>query len=113
MRGTIRRALAAVVGVGAVALAAAAPAQAGVLSADATGCSDSASSRVFLPWLDLASYFPAPGGDAESAEGWTLSGGAGIVAGNEPWKVGGRGDSHALALPARSQATTGGVCVGL
>ena len=91
---------------------AAGPAQAGVLVKTATGCVDQSSARVFMPWLDLARYVPAPGGHAESAAGWSLAGGAKVVAGNEPWKVGGVG-SRSLQLPAGSSATSAPACVGL
>jgi hypothetical protein len=110
---TLKRALGALVATAAVAAAAAAPAQAGVLTTTATGCTDGTAARVFLPWLDVANYVAAPGGNAESARGWTLRGGAQITAGNEPWRVGGAADAHSLALPAGAQATTRAMCVGL
>jgi hypothetical protein len=70
-------------------------------------------SSPFLPWLDPDSYFLAPGGNFESgATGWTLSG-ASVVSGNEPWKVGGSGDSHSLRLPAGASATAPATCIGL
>ena len=94
-------------------LAFAGTAQAGVLVASAPGCASDGGSTVFSPWLDPASYVVAPGGAAESADGWALSGGAAIVDGNEPWNVGGTGDSHALSLPSGASATTGTMCVGI
>ncbi len=106
------RAVGALVAAGFVSMAAAAPAQAGLLVASAQNCGNAASSQVFLRWLDPLSYTAAPGGAAESAAGWTLAGGARIVAGNEPWKVGGAGSSS-LQLPRGSRATTGTICVGL
>ncbi len=99
--------------VAACALAAPSAAQAGPLVADAPDCSAQSSSAVFAPWLDPAQYVPAPGGDAESAAGWTLSGGAAIAAGNEPWFVHGASDSHDLSLPAGASATTATMCVGI
>jgi hypothetical protein len=112
--GSIKRTLVALGVAGAAALATAAPAHAGLLVSSAKDCAaDGASARVFKPWLDLAQYVPAPGGDAESASGWNLRGGAGIVAGNEPWKVGGSADHSSLSLPAGSSATTGVMCVGI
>jgi hypothetical protein len=108
----IKRAIGALVAAGAVTLAAAAPAHAGLLVASGTNCQASSSSQVFLRWLDLFRYERAPGGNAESAAGWTLSGGARVVPGNEPWKVGGSG-SNSLLLPRGSQATTGKMCVGI
>ena len=110
--GSIKRGIGALLAVGVVALAAAAPAQAGLLVATAQNCGNPASSRVFLRWLDPLSYVAAPGGGAESAASWTLAGGARIVAGNEPWKVGG-GGSSSLLLQRGSRATTGTMCVGI
>jgi hypothetical protein len=110
--GSIRRAIGVLVAATAVTLAAAAPANAGLLVASAKNCETQPSSQVFLRWLDPLRYELAPGGAAESAEGWTLAGGARIVPGNEPWKVGGSG-SMALQLPRGSRATTGVMCVGI
>ena len=88
-------------------------AQAGVLVSSATDCADTNSSQVFLPWVDVANYFLAPGGDFESgAAGWTLTGGAGVVSGNEPWNVTG-GGSSSLRIPAGGSATSPAICVGL
>ena len=111
--GSIRRALGVLVAASAVTLAAAAPANAGLLVASAEGCEPQPASQVFLRWLDPLRYEQAPGGDAESAQGWSLAGGARIVAGNEPWKIGGGGDSKSLQLPRGSRATTGVMCVGI
>jgi hypothetical protein len=108
-----QRVLVAALAAGAAMLAAAAPANAGILAQTATNCDDAVSSRVFLPWLDIANYVPAPGGDAESASSWKLSGGAQVVPGNEPWKVGDKADASSLRLPAGSSATTDVICVGI
>jgi len=68
----------------------------------------------FLPWLDLGSYFLAPGGDFESKlTGWTTTGGAQIVSGNESYFVTSRADTHSLSLPAGSSATSPSMCVSL
>jgi len=111
--GSVKRAVGALIAAGAVILASAAPAQAGVLVSSARECDEPAASQVFLRWLDPLRYVPAPGGDAESAAGWTLAGGARVVSGNEPWKVGDRADDASLLLPGGSQATTGVMCVGI
>src|SRR5687768_6467811 len=103
--GSVKRAFGALAVAGAAALAAAAPAEAGILVASAKGCEPKPASQVFLRWLDPLRYEQAPGGNAESAASWTLSGGARIVSGNEPWKVGGSRDAHSLQLPRGSRAT--------
>jgi hypothetical protein len=111
--GSIKRAVGLLVAAGAVTLAAAAPAHAGLLVASAKSCGTPAASQVFLRWLDPMRYEEAPGGSVESAAGWTLSGGAQVVSGNEPWKVGDSADRSSLLLPRGSQATTGVMCVGI
>ena len=95
-------------------LAAPAPsAQAGALVASASGCTEAASTQVFMPWMDVANYFLAPGGDFESgAAGWSLTGGAAVGDGNEPWNVTG-GGGNSLHLPPGSSATSPVVCVGI
>ena len=81
-------------------------ASAGVLAPTAANCDDAAASRVFLPWLDGASYSLAPGGDAEGATtGWTLAGGAKVASGNEPWTVAGRDDARSFSIPAGGSIT--------
>jgi hypothetical protein len=95
------------------ALALPATASAGVLVADAPDCAAQSASRVFLPWTDPASYVLAPGGAAESADAWSLTGGAGIVSGNEPARVHAASDSSSLWLPVGATATTGEMCVGI
>ncbi len=111
--GSIKRMFVALVAASAATLAVAAPAHAGLLVQSATGCTTATSAKVFRPWLDLANYVPAPGGFAESSSGWTLKGGAKIVSGNEPWKVGGSKHVSSLLLPAGSSATTAAMCVGI
>jgi hypothetical protein len=71
-------------------------------------------SQPFLPWGDDDAYALAPGGNFESGTaGWTLSGGAQIVSGNESFHVGGADQSHSLSLPAGSSATSPPMCIGL
>jgi hypothetical protein len=69
--------------------------------------------RPFLRWLDLAQYGLAPGGDLERAAGWTLSGGAKLVRGNESFMVHSARDVSSLSLPTGSSATTAPFCVGI
>jgi hypothetical protein len=90
----------------------AAPAHAGVLTKSATGCADPVLSQPFKAWLDSSYYKPVD--DFESAaDGWTLTGGAKVVAGNAAQHVGGGDDAQSLQLPAGSSATSPAVCVGL
>jgi hypothetical protein len=67
-------------------------------------------SQVFAPWLDYATYNLASNGGLENGStGWSLSGGASVVAGNEPFL---RTGSHSLSLPSGSTATSPVVCLG-
>jgi hypothetical protein len=114
MNGFTRRALLAAIAAVAAVGALAAPASAGILTATATDCNDGAITQPFTLWGDTANYKAVRGGSFEaSTTGWTLSGKAAVVAGNEPWKVGGAGHSKSLVLPAGSSAISPVVCVGL
>ena len=92
-------------------LATSSPAHAGVLPGL---CQDEQVSQVFLPWLDVMNYVPAPDGGLEAGgSGWTLRAGAKVVPGNEPFMVGGETDAHSLSLPPGGSATTALSCRGL
>jgi len=94
--------------------AVAAPAHAGVLTRSATDCGDPALTQPFKAWSDTSMYKQVENGDFETgADGWALSGGAKIVAGNASQQVGGASDHQSLLLPSGSSATTPPVCVGL
>ena len=94
----------------ALALGAAAPASANVGSL--IGCGDTPS-HPFMRFLDPLPYTLVPDGGFEGgAAGWTLSGGARVVSGNEPFALSGPG-SRSLSLPAGSSATSPPMCVGL
>ena len=94
--------------------AVAAPAQAGILTRSATDCGDPTLSQPFKPWLDSSYYKLVQNGGFETGtDGWTLSGGAKVVAGNATQKVGGATDDQSLLLPAGSSAVSPPVCVGL
>jgi hypothetical protein len=83
-------------------------------AATSSPCSYGPASHPFASWGDIASYTLVPGASFESgALGWTLSGGARVVAGNESYYTNSRYDSHSLAVPAGSSATTPPFCVGL
>jgi hypothetical protein len=94
-------------------LAPAGTANAGLLSQSAGPCPSYPSTAVFSRWLDPMQYTLAPGGSFESATGLTLTGGAKIVSGNEPWRVRGASDSKSVLLPRGATVTTGPICVGL
>ena len=101
------------VALAAVFATAAPKAHASLLSSLAEPCDGQTMERPFARWLDLFQYTLVPGGDFESnAAGWTLTGGAKVVAGNESFNVTG-GGSHSLSLPAGSSATSPAMCVGL
>jgi hypothetical protein len=95
-------------------LATAGTAHAGVLVTSAHDCSEQALSSPFAPWGDRHDYTQvANGGVEDGAAGWTLSGGARVVSGNEPWKVAGSDDGASLQLPAGSSAVSPPICVGV
>jgi hypothetical protein len=66
--------------------------------------------QVFAPWNDFRSYYLAPNGGLESgSNGWSLSGGAAVVSGNQPFFKSG---SHSLSLPSGSRAVSPATCIG-
>jgi len=73
-------------------------------------CNLSALSQPFAPWLDFAQYELAPGGDFESST-WSLTGGAELVAGSEPYAATGTLGSSSLSLPAGSSGQSPLTCV--
>jgi hypothetical protein len=114
MNGVIRRALLAAITAVAMTGAAAAPASAGILTASAKDCGDESLSQPFARFGDQARYKIVPGGSFEGAlTDWTISGGAKVVTGNEPWKVGGSTHSKSLLLPLGSTLVTAPTCVGI
>jgi len=95
-------------------LATAGTAHAGVLVTSAQDCTAAVLSSPFAPWGDRASYAQVSNGGLEhGTTGWTLSGGARVVGGNEPWKVAGARDGASLELPAGSSAISPPMCVGI
>jgi hypothetical protein len=95
---------------GAIALAmGAAPASAGLGVACPT-----ATSTPFATWKDYANYAFAPDGGFESGgSGWSLSGGARAVSGNESYYVHSRTDKTSMSLPKGASATSPGMCISL
>jgi len=85
-------------------------AQAALISTSA--CDSAALTQPFAPWGDKDLYKLVPGGDFEgSMSGWTLSGGAGTVAGSEPFHATGSTGAQSLRLPAGSSAQSPWTCV--
>jgi hypothetical protein len=84
------------------------------LAANAQACSNTGAAQVFLPWGDSSSYVLAPDGGFESGgSGWTLSGGAKAVEGNEPFYLHGAEDNHSLSLPDGSSAVSPSICMAI
>ena len=103
--------------VGVVMLAAltlASTAKAGLIgTGSASYCSPTAT-QAFASWGDQRAYTLLPNGSFENGGNlWALSGGAKVVAGNEPFFLNGRGDSHSLLLPAGSSAYSATMCFAL
>jgi len=96
------------------ALATTQTAKAGLLSTGSASYCDPTASQIFAPWGDSSYYARLFNGNFESGStGWSLSGGARIVSGNEPFFVGDADDSHSLLLPSGSSAYSGTVCFAL
>jgi hypothetical protein len=98
-------------GAAAVAVLPAAAAHASLLGLlNFNACNNSALSQPFTQWGDNASYELTPGGDFESS-GWSLSHGASVVSGSEPYAVTGTLGSSSLSLPAGASAASPATCV--
>jgi hypothetical protein len=114
MNGLMRRVVVAAISAVAMTGAIAAPANAGILTAPAKDCGDESLSQPFAQFGDNAQYKAVQGGSFEgSLADYTLIGGAKVVSGNEPWKVGGSNHGKSLVLPAGSSVITPTSCVGL
>jgi hypothetical protein len=74
----------------------------------------SATSTPFVAWSDYANYVFAPDGGFEAGgSGWSLSGGARAVSGNESFYVHSTTDRTSLSLPAGASATSPPMCISL
>jgi hypothetical protein len=114
MNGLKRRVVLAAITAMAMTGAFAAPASAGILTASETDCGDETLTQPFAGFGDRANYKLVRNGSFEAGTGgWTLTRGAKVVSGNEPWKVGGSGHAKSLVLPAGSTAISPVSCVGL
>src|SRR3954447_2766357 len=91
----------------------AAPAQAAHAPANPAGCTPAGKlSQPFTPFGDNGLYTPIVNAGLEAGTtGWTLTGPASVVDGNEPWFIGGQRDGHALHLAAGASATTAPICI--
>jgi hypothetical protein len=96
----MRRTLKAILVAGGIALFGASPAMAGL----GLACPDP-TTKPFSAWGDYAKYAFAPNGGFESGSGgWTLTGGAKVVSGNESFYVHGARERYSLSLPPGSTA---------
>jgi hypothetical protein len=85
---------------------------AGALPAAAqAACTPMPTAQSFAKFGDTAEYYLAPGGSFESGTttGWTLTGGASFVSGNE--NIGVTSGSKSLSLPVGATATSPSFCV--
>ena len=74
----------------------------------------SPTSNPFKPWKDYANYAYSPDGGFEAGgSGWTFSGGARVVSGNESYYVHSMMDKLSLSLPAGATATSPPMCISL
>jgi hypothetical protein len=117
MTRTLRSALP-IIAAAALACAAASSASAsgvlGPLTTSLLGGNCGSTQAVFAPWGDPDQYYFTNNGGFESGStGWTLSGGAQVVAGNESFAVHSASDSHSLLIPAGGSATSPADCFGL
>jgi hypothetical protein len=77
----------------------------------ATAASCGATTTAFAQWGDPNSYYFTENGGFESgSSGWTLSGGAKVVPGNEPFYLHSSTDSSSLLLPNGASATSASLC---
>jgi hypothetical protein len=87
-------------------------ASASAAQAATTPCAGESLQQVFAAWGDSSWYFLAPDGGFEAGgAGWTLSGGARVVDGNEPFALGGAADKRSLSLPAGGSVTSPPFCI--
>jgi hypothetical protein len=75
-------------------------------------CTSRDTSAAFSRWLDPAQYFLASnGGFEQGSTDWSLSEGATVASGNEPYQVAGPTDSHSLVLAAGASAESRTACI--
>lgn len=106
----VGRAASLIAGLAAAAVFAAptAGAQAALLGLGST-CTSPSTSKPFTIWGDTNNYEPVTGGNFQSTTGWTLTGGAQVVTGGDPYVA--AAGSKSLQLPAGATATSPAMCV--
>lgn len=83
-------------------------------AASAQACDYDGAEQVFKPWGDNHFYVLAPDGGFEAGgAGWSLSGGAATVAGNESFFLNDPADKRSLSLPSGSSAVSPPICMSL
>jgi hypothetical protein len=74
-------------------------------------CGYPAPRQVFSMWHDRKGYVLTENGGLEQGDaGWTLTDGAAVVEGNEPFLVNDAADHQSLSIPAGSAATSPATC---
>lgn len=82
-------------------------------AASAQACSYEQGEAVFSSWGDQRAYVLAPDGGFEAGgAGWSLEGGAAVIAGNETSYLNSASDSQSLGLPEGSSAMSPVLCIG-
>jgi hypothetical protein len=93
-----------------IAVLSGAPARAALINTDP--CDNAELSQPFSPWGDTNYYKLVPGGSFEKGtSGWTLSHGASIVSGSEPFGATGSVGASSVYLPAGASVTSPYTCV--
>lgn len=87
-----------------------ASAHAAIINVDA--CDNSALTQPFAQWGDTSRYKLAPGGSFETGSaGWTLTGGARVVGGSEPFGATGAVGTSSVTIPAGGSVQSPYTCV--
>jgi hypothetical protein len=83
-------------------------------AASAQACNYQGAEQSFRSWGDSHFYVLAPDGGFEAGgAGWSLSGGAATVTGNESFFLNDPADSRSLSLPTGSSAVSPPICMSL
>lgn len=83
-------------------------------SAQAASCPSAGAKQAFSQWGDQRNYVLAPDGGFEAGGvGWSPSGGAAVVEGNESFYLNEPDDSKSLSLPAGSTVISPPICMSI